>query len=125
MVEPGREWCAEVDALMHKACLHASPGEMRAQWEAGAALFLVKRGGTMIGAYLLRVDGDEGVILAGAGDGGGIDLVGVVVPIMEQQFVGVRSIRVHTSRPGMLRRLVAQGYEAREMVLAKVVKNDV
>lgn len=108
---------------MARACLHASPGELRAQFEAGAALFFARCGLELVGAYLLRVDGREGVILAAAGDGRGVDLVGLFLPVIEQQFVGVDSIRVHTSRPGMVRRLQAAGYEPREIVLSKRVSN--
>lgn len=121
IVERAGEWSPEAERLLSLACVHATPGELKGQFEAGAALFFARCDGEVVGAYLLRVDGSEGVIIAAAGDGRGIDLVGTLLPVMERQFLNCATVRIHTSRAGMVRRLTEAGYEPREIVLAKVL----
>lgn len=117
---PG-EWTPFASEQMQRACLHATPEQLQAQHRAGAALFYVMDGEKPVGCYLLRRDGTEGVVIGAAGDGAGVDLISAILPVIEGQLSDCASIRIHTSRPGMIRRLTHAGYEAREMVLCKVL----
>jgi hypothetical protein len=116
-------WCAEAERWLSQALAGASLADLRDQVEAGASLFHVVAGDQVCGAFLLRVDqttsGPVGVIVAGAGDLPGVDLVGVCVPAIERLFVGVRRFRYHTARPALARKLARQGYAPREIVCFK------
>lgn len=115
------DWSEWADAQLARACVHATPGELKKQWQDGAKLYYVMAGEMCVGAYLLRRDGSEGVVIAAAGNGGGIDLLETILPVIEAQFSDCASIRIHTSRPGIIKKLTGAGYEAKEMVLAKVL----
>lgn len=128
-VIPGA-WSEAAHRYIQSALVHASANEVRAQVDSGsAALFYAFVGEKMIGAYVLRIDssthGPEGVVVAAGGDNCGIDLIATVMPVIEKQFMNVTEIRVHTSRRGMVKSLVEKhGYEEREIVLSKRVKNE-
>lgn len=119
------KWSASHEGWLVQARQNATIAELREQVEQGAALFGVYQGETQIGAFILRIDhsaeGDEGVIVAGAGQLHGFDFLDGLLPHMEKLFHGVRSIRVHTARPSMARKLAALGYTAAEMVFRKAV----
>jgi len=99
--------------------------DVRMQVEAGTAQAVrISIGGEAIGAFVVRVDhlaaGPQGVIVAGAGDGKGVDLVNTLIPVIEGLFYGVTSKRVHTRRPGIAKQLVKKhGYRIQEFVLVK------
>lgn len=119
-------WCDTVAALIAQAHQHATPAEIRAQVEGGAArLFTVKAGGLVVGAFVLRVDqtaeGAEGVIVSGAGNLPGVDLIATCMPVIEGLFQDVRAIRYHTARPALARRLARLGYAPSEIVARKEV----
>lgn len=103
--------------------------DIRRQVEGNTArLFAVDIDGDQVAAFVLRVDqfedGPQGVIVAAAGDGGGIDLVGVLLPYVEALFgPDVVSVRVHTGRPGLAKRLARQGYRLTELVLEKGINH--
>lgn len=105
-------------------CLAAvgNASNYRKQVEQGAALFEVREGAALAGYYLLRVDqteeGPEGVLVAGVGRAGA-DLTANLFPIIEKQFIGCVSMRVHTARPGLIRKLSRRAYEPVEFVLRK------
>ena len=90
--------------------------------KAGATLFHVLAGDRLIGAAVLRVDhlesGPEGVIVAAAGRLPGVRLLDLLAHF-EHRLPGVTAIRIHTSRPGMVRSLTRAGYEVAETVLRK------
>jgi len=117
-------WEPDIEALVRIAAPDAVD-DIRMQVDSGAAsVFDVAIDGQRAAAFVLRVDhlaaGPQGVIVAAAGDGGGIDLVGVLLPHVEAMFGPVvDSIRVHTARTGMARRLAGQGYRLTELVLEK------
>lgn len=119
-VEPC-EWSAQVADVLARAFTHGNTHDLGRDVRDGrAALFGVRQGGELAGAwFVLRIDGDEGVIVAAAGAVPGVDLVADVVPEIEGMFRGVRRIRIHTSRPGMVKKLARQGYGAAEVVLFK------
>lgn len=89
---------------------------------AGATLFHVLSGNRIVGAVVLRVDrfasGAQGVIVAAAGRLPGVRLADLL-PHFEARMPGVDSIRIHTSRRGMVRRLLRSGYSISETVLVK------
>lgn len=97
------------------------------QYQHGARLIYVRCGGVVSGALLLRIDylpgAVEGVIVAAGCNVPGVDLVADVLPAVERMFGGVDAIRVHTARPGLVKKLRASGYEAVEVVLKKRVES--
>lgn len=100
---------------------------LRVQVEADrAALFEVLAGGAVVGAYVLRTEviagRIEGVIVAAGADCPGVEVSTAILPIAEKQFSGVDAIRVHTARPGLLKRLAGAGYEFQEFVIRKKIK---
>lgn len=111
----------EVAAELLRDCFTV-PGALEkvaAQVEAGiASLFMVDQGDEIVAAFVLRVDGDEGVIVA---FGGPVALSLELLPHMEARFSGVRVIRVHTARPGVAHLLARREYDAAEIVLRKVL----
>ncbi len=118
-IEPAT-WCAETDYFIGQALQHATPAAIRHQVEhCGARLFHIKHGAAIVGAFVLRVDGDEGVIVAAAAKLDGVDMVGTCMPAIEALFVGCRSIRYHTAIPALVRKLARMGYVAREIVCFK------
>lgn len=121
-IEPGT-WGPDAEHWLSKAMAHATLIDYRLQIASGAALFYVKYNGATVGAFLLRVDhvgkGSEGVIVAAAASLRGIDLTACVLPIIEAMFKDVVSIRYHTAKPAVARKLQAYGYTAREIICAK------
>lgn len=111
----------EVAAELLRDCFTV-PGALElvaAQVEAGAAsLFMVDQGDEIIAAFVLRVDGDEGVIVAASGP---VSLILELLPHMEARFSGCRVMRIHTARPAVARMLSRRGYGAAELVLRKVL----
>lgn len=81
--------------------------------------FLVSAGDRPVAAFVLRVDGDEGVIVAGAGRLNGVKLLETLMPGIEARFHGCRSIRFHTARPGMAKVMAKMGYRGAEVVMQK------
>jgi hypothetical protein len=125
-IEPG-PWCAEADRLIGLSVQHATPADIRHQVDnGGARLFHIKHGGAIVGAFVLRVDslpgGDEGVIVAAAGNLQGVDLTASCMPAIESLFVNCRSIRYHTATPALARKLSRMGYVPREIVCFKEVQ---
>lgn len=91
---------------------------------SGLPLFIGRRDGVPVLAYLLRVDetphGAEGVIVAAAGSLPGVDLTGRVLPFIESRL-DCDWLRIHTARAGLGRKLQKQGYAVREAVYAKKI----
>ncbi len=83
----------------------------------------------LIGAIFWRVEtgdrGQEFVIVAASGELPGVDLIRSVLPTFETMArrAGTAFIRVHTARPGLVRRLGSMGYRPEEVVLRKAVVN--
>lgn len=120
------KWSDASASWLARALQHASVEELRHQVAHGAVLFDVLVDGAQCGAVVLRIDhtadGPEGVIVAAAAEVRGVDLVAAVLPSLEFQFSGVRAIRVHTARRGLVKKLSQCGYEPSEIVLRKSVK---
>lgn len=121
---PWSERAAQVLApSVPSACLD----DLRAQVEAGAVLFAVESGGETVGFYILRIDtapsGAEGVLVAAASVNADFDLTAQLLPHIEGQFTGCKSIRIHTARPGLAKKLTTRaGYQSAEIVLRKNLK---
>lgn len=128
-IEPG-PWCADADRLIGLSVQHATAADIRHQVEQGGArLFHIKHAGTIVGAFVIRVDslpgGDEGVIVAAAGNLPGVDLTASCMPAIESMFVNCRTIRYHTAQPALARKMARMGYVPREIVCFKeVTKNE-
>lgn len=84
-----------------------------------STLFIARLSGVAVLAYVLTVEGTEGVVTVAAGNVPGVDLTAVVLPEIEKKFIGCESIRIHTARPGLAKKLAKQGYAARQIILVK------
>lgn len=86
-------------------------------------LYRVSEGGRIVGFAVLRVEmysgGAEGVILAAAGRLPGTDLTAALLDTMEKKFAGVKGFCIATARPGLKKKLEAQGYSLTHYVLRK------
>lgn len=97
----------------------------RDDMEAGAVLFRASQEGATLAYWLLRVEetaeGKEGVMVA-AGGRADFDLYAALMPVVERQFISVRSVRAHAVRPGAARKILRQpGWKVAEVVLRKVM----
>lgn len=121
-IAPGA-WGPEAERLLPLALQHASLREIEDQVKNGAALFYVTQDGKTVAAFVLRVDhtveGSEGVIVAAAGRLEGGDLMASCMPAIESLFTGCQSIRYHTARPAVARKMSMLGYEPCEIVCKK------
>ncbi len=121
------EWSEEAAHMLAPSVPFGSVEDLAGQVQSGAAvLFKVERGGAVVAFYILRIDqlpsGNEGVLVA-AGGRDDFDLTANMLPHIERQFSGCRWIRIHTARPGLVRKLTTKhGYGAAEMVMRKVLK---
>lgn len=100
--------------------------DIAGQVQSGAAtLFNIHQGEAVVGAFVLRVDntatGPQGVIVAAAAKLQGVDMLATCLPSIEGMFKGCKSIRYHTNRPALARRMAAQGYRAAEIVSIKEI----
>lgn len=124
-IEPGA-WGPEAERLLPLALQYATINELREQVENGASLFYVKQAGAVVAAFVLRVDhtaeGSEGVIVAAAGHLKGGDLMASCMPAIESLFTGCRSIRFHTAKPAVARKMAMLGYRAAEIVCTKILE---
>jgi hypothetical protein len=117
-------WGPDADAWISQALQTATPDEIRHQVEhQGARLFYVQHQGSVKGAFVLRVDQlpdrAEGVIVAGAGAVPGVDLMAVCIPAIEAMFVNCQTVRYHTAKPAVARKMQRLGYIAAEIVSIK------
>jgi hypothetical protein len=124
---PGK-WSPQVRQILAQAVGIATLSEIETQAKKCIAkIFEVRSDGLLVAAFAVRVDktatGSEGVILAGAGDCEGVDIVNTVVPHIERVFVGCESIRYHTKRPGLIRKMMAHGYAPTEMIAVKEIRH--
>ncbi len=117
-------WTEKANGLIAQAVRPLSLVNVRRQVEDGQAqLFQVMDGKKVVGAFILRVDktatGCEGVIVAGAGQCDGVDMINTCMPAIEKMFIGCDRIRYHTEKPALARKLSAMGYSGGELVCFK------
>lgn len=128
MIRAAAAWTSECEAFIALALASASLDDIKRQTECGAMLFeLVADGGAVVGAFVLRVDREAcrnvGVVVAAGGGVSGVDLTALIMPTIERMFYGCESIRIHTARPGLLKKLAPQGYKTAEIIFEKSLKN--
>jgi len=123
-LEPGA-WGEDAAHWLAKALASATLDDLRTQWEQGASLFRILCGEQLVGAFLLRVDqtsqGPQGVIVAAAAELAGVDMIASCMPAIEGMFQGVRSIRYHTQKPAIARKMARIGYGAQELICVKEI----
>jgi len=106
-----------------------SPDWFRAQVEAGGLKVLTAENedGEHVGTLLVRTEagdlGKEFVIVAAAGGYEGVDLTAAILPTLERlaREGGCCTVRVHTMRPGLVRKLGRMGYATSEIVMRRVI----
>ncbi len=118
------QWCAVSASWLSQAAGADTVADIEAQVVGGGAqLFHIKQGPDTVGAFVLRVEdtskGPQGVIVAAAAKVQGVDMIASCLPAIEQMFVGCTSIRYHTTRAALARRLAGMGYRAAEIVSFK------
>lgn len=118
------QWSPEAAELLRPCFTVAGALEqVGAQVESGRAVLFVAlaESGEMRAAFVLRVDGDEGVIVAAVGP---LKSMPALLPHIEGRFMGCDSVRFHTSRPGVARLMAECGYtdDLPEIVLRKRLK---
>lgn len=115
------EWSEDAENALSEAV----PCVTDIRYQRGAHLFEVTAESGRVGFYVLRVDitatGAEGVLVAAAGSLASEDLTETLLTHIEGQFSGCRSMRIHTARPGLARKLARRGYSAGEIVLRKTL----
>lgn len=120
-------WGPDAVAWLSQALGTSTIEDLQGQADNGAALFYIRSEGKCVGAFLLRIDvepeGPQGVIVAGAARDEGVDILASVMPSIESRFQGVTSIRYHTNRPGLVKRLASMGYAWREIICVKDVRH--
>jgi hypothetical protein len=121
-------WTPAHEALIALALCTASIADMREQTDNGAVLFeALDEEGALCAAFILRVDRQVdrtvGVVVACGGNLPGTDLTATLMPHMEQRFIGCDAVRIHTARPGLLRKLGGMGYATAEIIFEKALKN--
>ena len=119
-------WTEEARALMGWAFPHMTEeaervlNDIRGMVENDtASLFMARMAGVAVLACVLSVEGRQGVVQVAAGSLPGVDLTTVVLPELEKKFIGCDSVRIHTARAGLAKKLAGQGYAAKEIVLVK------
>lgn len=120
------EWSERAAELLAAACLCSSVEDYRRQVENGAVLFAVSVAGEAVGFYILRVDQwaekTIGVLVAASGLPG-FSFADDLMPVIERQFVDCDEIHQYASRPGMVKKLAATGWQATHLCMRKVMKH--
>lgn len=119
----GDDWRDAVE-MLRRAVDAQGMAAIEDQWRRGVgALYVAECSGIVVLAVALRIDahpaGDEGVILAAAGELPGFDLVGALLPSIERLFTGCKRVRFHTGVPAVARKMAQHGYRLRELVCEK------
>ena len=121
---PG-EWGDDAAHWLGRALASATLQDLHKQWLHGAKLYRIMHEGECVGAYLLRVDstarGQQGVIVAAAAELRGVDMIQTCMPAIEASFCGVSSIRFHTAKPAVARKMARMGYGPQELICVKEI----
>jgi hypothetical protein len=119
-------WGEDAAHWLAQALASATLADLHMQWEQGASLFRILSAEQLVGAFLLRVDqtsqGPQGVIVAAAAEMAGVDMIASCMPAIEGMFKGVRSIRYHTQKPALARKMARIGYRAQELICVKEIQ---
>lgn len=116
-------WNDEAEDLLKRASHNCDVLDLKNQVEQGASLFELSVDDVLIGYYILRVDHlanwSEAVFVAGAGSHPTIDVTTAAVLLVEKQVIGCKFLRIHTSRPGIVKKIVKLGYQPQEFIMMK------
>ncbi|MEQ8585937.1 MAG: hypothetical protein RLO01_01855 [Thalassobaculaceae bacterium] len=87
----------------------------------GSRLVEVVSDGERVGAFIVRTEPEDAVIVAAAGAAPGVDLVRAVLPVVEREAfaAGFQGVRFHTGRAGLIRKAEAMGWRRQETVMRK------
>ena len=100
--------------------------ESMADMLQGAAAFDVIDNGNTVGCYALGIQslpgGRVAWLLAGQGKANGYSLTEDLLPAIESQAAESDYMAIQTARPGLVRRLLAQGYEVAGTIMVKKLK---
>lgn len=123
-----QDWTQHAADLLAAAVPNCSILDIKQQIDdEHAQLFRVDKGFQFIGYYVLRIDylteHNEGVIIAAVGKDSSIDLTLEIIPAIEKQFIGCKFLRIHTARPGLVKKLNAIGFNPLEFVMIKGLVN--
>jgi len=92
----------------------------------GASLFDVQVAGVTVLRYALRTiqreKGAETFIVAAAGGMPGVDMTATITPFIETQCANVDRLTINTRRPGLVKKLKAQGWSLDSYVMRKKLK---
>lgn len=126
-VVPGA-WSAVAEYWLKQVDQAATVADLRVMAANGARVIYAVLDGSVVGAGLLRIDlsasgRPQGVIVAAAARVDEIDIIPSLLPAIEALFIGVESIRLHASRPGMVKKMAGLGYSLSELVLEKRVNH--
>ena len=119
------EWGDDAAHWLGRALASATMQDLHKQWLHGAKLYRIMHEGECVGAYLLRVDstarGQQRVIVAAAAELRGVDMIQTCMPAIEASFCGVSSIRFHTAKPAVARKMARMGYGPQELICVKEI----
>lgn len=122
------KWCS--DAAQKFAplmtCLHGIAGLREDVICGSAVLYSVRIDAEQVGYFVGRVDilagGNEYVLIVAAGaNPRRVSLVDLILPQVEElaRRKDCKAIRIHSTRPGLIKKMVKRGYSAREIVFSK------
>lgn len=123
-------WNDTAAAILAPVCADDPAGlaDVEIQVQTGAAsLFKVHSPNRLVGFYVVRIDhtanGDDLVIIAGAGRLPGVNLIAVMLPTFEAQAAmsDCNAVRIHTNRRGMVKQIARRGYRFAEWVFRKEI----
>lgn len=93
---------------------------------SGSHAYRVVKDGEEIGAYCLRGQtlphGVVAWLVAGQGRAPGIDLTRDLLPEIERQAQDADFLAIQTTRPGLVKKLAAQGYAVGGIIMVKKTK---
>lgn len=126
-------WCEPAERALREVA--SSPVcsiavRRRAVQENREALFAVTADAEIVGWFVVRVEAmeaaDEAVVVAAAGALPGVSLMRSIVPLLDDlaAALGCASLRVHSTRPGMLRELTGLGWQPVETVYRKLLTHE-
>ena len=119
------DWSDEAQELLSAAVPNGNILDIKNQVDQGASLFKLSHGDKLIGYYVLRIDRlaqhNEAVIVAAVGVHDFIDLTMTICPVIETQINNCSFIRIHTARPGLVKKLALIGYQPQEFVMRKAL----
>lgn len=121
------EWSEQAGRWLAEATTTASRADYQRQVEQGAALFRVSDAdGATLCFYILRVDRyatkTVGVIVAATAKAD-FPLTDLLMPHIERQFIGCDVLEQYCQRPGMVKKMIKQGWEPTHIVIRKRINH--